>query len=249
MTSTCAIYCLNFKNEVRTASMKTRFETVGINAVLHPGVPVSDTRIAGRGLIPHTEKCWSCMYGHLDMIREFVEKDSRPYAIFCEDDILIDANFQPRLEHIIADFEAMKMDTMLLGYLITHQVIGETNGPYSKTRQSIYVDIDTTNVTTFRYYDYGDIWGTQMYLLSREQAHKIVEKYANGYADYFLANSATVSTPFSADWTITKEGRRCIVYPMLAIEDGLTKYGEDEGGQRDFHMMAHHSHLHVSKYI
>ena len=109
MTSTCAIYCLNFKNEVRAASMKTRFETVGINAVLHPGVPVSDPRIAGRGLIPHTEKCWSCMYGHLDMIREFAEKDSRPYAIFCEDDILIDANFKPRLEHIIADFEAMKM--------------------------------------------------------------------------------------------------------------------------------------------
>jgi len=88
-----------------------------------------------------------------------------------------------------------------------------------------------------------------MYLLSRKQAIRIVEKYANGYADYFLANSATVFPPFSADWSITKEGRRCIVYPMLAIEDGNTGYGEDEGGQREFHMMAHSSHLHVSKYI
>jgi GR25 family glycosyltransferase involved in LPS biosynthesis len=185
------------------------------------------------------------MYGHLDMIREFAEKDSRPYGIFCEDDILIDANFQPRLEHVIADFEAMQMDTMLLGYLITYPVVGETNGPYSKTGQSIYVDLDTTETTTFRYYDYGDIWGTQMYMLSRQQAIRIVEKYA----DHFLANSATVSPPFSADWTITKDGRRCIVYPMLAIEDGLTSYGDDEGGQRDFHNMAHHSHLHVAKYI
>jgi hypothetical protein len=142
----------------------------------------------------------------------------------------------------------MQIDTMLLGYLITYPIVGESNGSYSKLGQSIYVDIDTAETTTFRYYDYGDIWGTQMYLLSRKQATRIVEKYANGYADHFLANTA-VLTPFSADWTITKEGRRCIVYPMLAIEDGLTSYSDDEGGQRDFHMMAHSSHLHVSKYL
>ena len=242
MTSTCALYCLNFKNEVRADSMKTRF--AGLDAVLHPGVPTTDPRIAGRGLIPHTEKCWSCMYGHLDMIREFVDKDSRNYAIFCEDDIMIDSSFKTKLDHVLTDFEAMQMDTMLLGYLITYPLVGETNGSFGKYRQSIYVDLDTTETTTFRYYDYGDIWGTQMYLLSRKQATRIVEKYANGYAD---ENRAIA--PFSADWTITKEGRRCIVYPMLAIEDGLTSYGDDEGGQHDFHMMAHRSHLHVSKYI
>ena len=104
MTSTCALYCLNFKNDIRNQSMNQRFEKVGIDAILHPGVLTTDPRIAGRGLIPHTEKCWSCMYGHLDMIREFVENDTRPYGIFCEDDILIDANFKPRLEHVIADF-------------------------------------------------------------------------------------------------------------------------------------------------
>jgi len=242
MTSACALYCLNFKNEVRAESMKTRF--AGLDAVLHPGVPNTDPRIAGRGLIPHTEKCWSCMYGHLDMIREFVDKDSRNYGIFCEDDIMFDASFKSKLDHVLTDFEAMQMDTMLLGYLITYPIVGETNGSYAKVGQSIYVDLDTTETTTFRYYDYGDIWGTQMYLLSRKQAVKIVEKYANGYAD----KNRTIA-PFSADWTITKEGRRCIVYPMLAIEDGLTSYGDDDEGQRDFHMMAHRSHLHVSTYI
>ena len=242
MTSACALYCLNFKNEVRAESMKTRF--AGLDAVLHPGVPNTDPRIAGRGLIPHTEKCWSCMYGHLDMIREFVDKDSRNYGIFCEDDIMFDASFKSKLDHVLTDFEAMQMDTMLLGYLITYPIVGETNGSYAKVGQSIYVDLDTTETTTFRYYDYGDIWGTQMYLLSRKQAVKIVEKYANGYAD----ENRTI-VPFSADWTITKEGRRCIIYPMLAIEDGMTSYGDDDGGQRDFHMMAHRSHLHVSTYI
>jgi hypothetical protein len=242
MTSACALYCLNFKNEVRAESMKTRF--AGLDAVLHPGVPNTDPRIAGRGLIPHTEKCWSCMYGHLDMIREFVDKDSRNYGIFCEDDIMFDASFKSKLDHVLTDFEAMQMDTMLLGYLITYPIVGETNGSYAKVGQSIYVDLDTTETTTFRYYDYGDIWGTQMYLLSRKQAVKIVEKYANGYAD----ENRTIA-PFSADWTITKEGRRCIIYPMLAIEDGMTSYGDDDEGQRDFHMMAHRSHLHVSTYI
>jgi GR25 family glycosyltransferase involved in LPS biosynthesis len=167
--------------------MKTRFEKVGVDAILHPGVPIDDPRIAGRGLIPHTEKCWSCMYGHLDMIREFLENDSRPYAILCEDDIMIDANFKSRLEHVIEDFDAMQLDTLLLGYLVTYPIVGDTNDGLPKRRQSIYVDIDTADTTTFRYYDYGDIWGTQMYMMTRTQAKKIVEKYANGYADKFLS--------------------------------------------------------------
>ena len=247
MTSTCALYCLNFQNEARSISMANRFEKAGVTAILHPGVPISDPRIAGRALIPHTEKCWSCMYGHLDMMRDFLEKDSRPYGIFCEDDILIDANFRSLLEHVLEDFETMKMDTMLLGYLITHPIIGDSNGSFAKYKQSLYVDIETANTTTFNYYDYGDIWGTQMYLLSRKQAQFIVEKYANGYADHFLKNSATVFPPFSADWSITKEGKRCIVYPMLAIEDGLTSYDDD--GQRDFHTLSYSSHKNVSTYI
>jgi hypothetical protein len=248
MTSTCAIYCLNFNNEVRNATMKSRFKTVGVDAVLHPGVPINDPRIAGRGLIPHTEKCWSCMYGHLDMIRDFVENDSRDYVVLCEDDIMIDANFKSRLEHVIEDFDAMQLDTLLLGYLVTYPIVGETNDGFPKRRQSIYVDIDTANTTLFRYYDYGDIWGTQMYMMTRAQATRIVEKYANGYADKFLKTPDTVFPPFSADWSITKEGKRCIVYPMLAIEDGQTKY-DDHAGQHEFHLSAHFSHVNASTYI
>lgn len=247
MTTACAIYCLNFENDVRKKSMRERFDKVDVSAVIYAGVPISDPRIAGRGLIPHTEKCWSCMYGHLDMIRDFVNNDSRQYSIFCEDDIMIDANFKPRLEHILSDFESMNIDTMLLGYLITHKIIGDSNGSFGKYGQSIYVDLDTTETTTYKYYDYGDIWGTQMYLLSRKQAVKIIEKYADGYADHFLKNSATVSPPFSADWSITKEGKRSIVYPMLAIEDGLTNYDDDS--QREFHLLSHYTHLFSSTYI
>ena len=242
-----AIYCLNFNNEVRKVAMTERFRLAGVSPILHPGVPVSDPRIAGRGLIPHTEKCWSCMYGHLDMIRDFVDNDYRDYGIFCEDDILIDINFKQRLEHVLGDFDILCLDTLLLGYLITHPLINESNGDYAKLRHSIYVDIETSETTKFRYYEYGDIWGTQMYMLSRTQARKIIDKYANGYADDFLKDPNAVFPPFSADWSITKEGKRCIVYPMLAIEDGLTNY--DDAGQREFHMSAHSSHIHASTYI
>lgn len=222
--------------------MIARFQTAGFTAdefVVHGGTSIQDPRISGRGLINHTEKCWSCMYGHLDMIRDFIESGEE-HGVFCEDDILIDSYMKDRLAHIIADFDALSLDTLLLGYLITYPMNGGEI-------QSVYVNLQTAETTQYRYYTYEDIWGTQMYMLSRVQAQRIVEKYANGYADAFLASPQTVYPPFSADWTITKEGKRRIVYPMLAIEDGLSTY--DDEGQRQFHAAAHSAHKNVSTYI
>jgi GR25 family glycosyltransferase involved in LPS biosynthesis len=239
------IYCLNYNNPERRASMMSRFKAAGFDDsqyVLHGGTSIQDTRIAGRGLISHTEKCWSCMYGHLDMIRDFIAS-GEDYGVFCEDDILIDRDIKERIPHIIIDFEALALDTLLLGYLITYQM----NDTDNMDKQSVYVDLATTETTQYRYYTYGDIWGTQMYMLSRAQAQRIIEKYANGYADRFLANPNEVFPPFSADWTITKEGNRRIVYPMLAIEDGKSNY--DDEGQRIFHNASHNVHKNVSNYI
>ena len=236
------IYCLNYENPERRASMLSRFKAAGFNDnefVLHRGASINDQRISGRGLISHTEKCWSCMYGHLDMIRDFIDSGEE-HGIFCEDDILIDQDIKERLNHIIIDFDSMSLDTLLLGYLITHPM---TDGDI----KSVYVNLQTAETTTFRYYTYDDIWGTQMYMLSREQAKRIIEKYANGYADRFLANPQEIYPPFSADWTITKEGNRKMIYPMLAIEDGKSNY--DDEGQRRFHDAAHNAHKEVSNYI
>jgi hypothetical protein len=85
-----------------------------------------------------------------------------------------------------------------------------------------------------------------MYMLSREQAARVLLLYGGDYADRFLANPAE-HTQFSADWSITKEGRRAIVYPMLAIEDGLSKYDDDS--QRVFHRLSHEAHKDASNYI
>lgn len=238
------IYCLNYSNTVRRASMSNRFANVGARVCFSDGVPLDDSRIAGRGLIDHTQKCWSCMYGHLDMIREFLVSDAQ-IGIFCEDDILIDADFVGKLEHVIGDFIAMDCDTMLLGYLVGAPISEHT---HLKTMQSIYVNLDSGDSTTFKYFEYGmDIWGTQMYMLSRSEAQRLIAKYGDRYADAFLANPGAFELPFSADWTLTKDGaKRCLVYPMLAIEDGLTRYDHD--GQTEFHRLSHSAHVNASCY-
>lgn len=243
------IYCLNYNNPVRRASMLERFAKVGVDAIMFDGVSVFDVRIAGRGLIDHTQKCWSCMYGHLDMIRMFLDSNAE-VGVFCEDDILLDADFKEKLEHIIGDFTASDVfdddvfgDVMLLGYLVSKPVVDNIKA------QSIYVDINSGDSCTFKYFEYGmDIWGTQMYMLSRREAQRLLDKYTHGYADAFLANPSAFELPFSADWTITKDGvKRYLVYPMLAIEDGLTTYDHD--GQTEFHRVAHSAHINSSKYI
>jgi hypothetical protein len=184
------------------------------------------------------------MMGHLDMIRAYLEETGPEVgcAVFCEDDILIDADFRGRLEHVVADFVALGLDTLLLGYLLTYPMTGADG----LVGQSCYVDVETACATQYRYYGYGDIWGTQMYMLSREQAARVLLLYGGDYADRFLANPAE-HTQFSADWSITKEGRRAIVYPMLAIEDGLSKYDDDS--QRVFHRLSHEAHKGASTYI
>lgn len=228
------IYCLNFNNPTRKTSMESRFKTVGIsNYKMSAGVPLSDPRISTT--CEHTKKCHSCMYGHLDMIRDFLENTDSQYGIFCEDDIMIDADFLPRLDHIVRDFEKQNLDIVLLGYLISHIVVGDSHYGFPVSLHSTYEG------TAYRYYGYAPetIWGTQMYMMTRKHAKYIIDKYS--------CPEANPHVHFSADWTITQEGERRIVYPMLAIEDGKTTY--ENAGQAHFHHLSHIAHLNSSNYI
>ena len=220
------MHCLNYNNPVRQESMTARFEVVGItDFTMYPGVPLSDPKINPSDS-PNVQRCHSCMHGHLDMIGNFLNNDSSKYGIFCEDDILIDSNFMNLIKPIIDDFEKQKLDVLLLGYLVTYAI----------------VDQPQYQGKSYRYYDYGmeSIWGTQMYMLSRAQARRIVDKYA-------CQEASTMYNPFSADWTITKEGNRRILYPMLAIEDGKSTY--DHEGQAQFHALSHSVHVNSSTYV
>ncbi len=201
----CSFYCLSFNNIERKTHMKNRFTQLNLDVHFYDGVNNDDERIS----IPlknndvGIEGGWSCMYGHLDMINKFLNDTDKEYGVFCEDDVYIHKELANDIPKIIHDFKTMNLDVLLLGYLITYHPSTEKN--------------------IKNYYSYNDhLWGSQMYMISRSHAKNLIHKY---YGDYAVQSLTEPMTPFSADWTITKDGNRAIVYPMYAVEDGKKKYG------------------------
>jgi len=161
------------------------------------------------------------MYGHLDMLRLFVDS-GKPLGIFCEDDILVRNDFSKYLPHIVSNFGELRLDVLLLGNLCM-------NPDFHKYINFPEIFISDYSVHPFKYYAYDSnpesgVWGTQMYILRRSQAEKLLNQYSNGYADrtIFEKNIA----PFSADWTITKGGNKALIYPLIAIENNESEYSD-----------------------
>jgi GR25 family glycosyltransferase involved in LPS biosynthesis len=123
---------------------------------------------------------------------------------------------------IYQDFDLLDLDILLLGHLATYVIDDNTPG---------FRRIPISN-TPYCYYDYHqETWGTQMYMISRKYAKQILDKYYVGYLEKTL--EIPDQTPFSADWTITKDGRRALIYPLLVVEDGKSVY--THWGQQQFH--------------
>jgi hypothetical protein len=223
MVENCAFFCLSFQNEERKCAMEQRFTRLGIQdrVAFYDGVQHDDDRLINAG---NAKRIWSYTYGHLDMIRQFYEDTDKEYGIFCEDDIFIRKDFLTFLPQIVDDAREMKLDIILLGYL-TNYVIQAFPGFEEK------MDNHVENYP-FKYYNYPEhIWGAQMYMIPREHAKFLLEKYAPPYAEKSLTDTSLRC--FNSDNCITKEGHRSILYPMIAIEDGKTDYVDR--GQNDFH--------------
>lgn len=170
------------------------------------------------------------MYGHLDMLRLFLEAGTQ-FGVFCEDDILVRRDFGQHLPQIVEHFKELELDVLLLGNLCSNPDFRYfSNFPERLTRPLSESSAFSTPYP-FKYYAYNSdpesaVWGTQMYMLHRSQAHFLLQKYANGYSDKTIFDKSLVH--FSADWTITKEGTKAIIYPLVAIENYEAEY-EDEG--------------------
>lgn len=219
------VYCLSFNNPERRENMIKRFNHVNINCIFNSGVSMDDDRMApGKGGN-------SCMYGHLDMITDFYNSD-KEIGIFCEDDICIHKDLSIILPEVIEDFKIMSLDIILLGYLLPYKI----SNPNS-----------ICNTTKYNYYNYDDeLWGTQMYMLSKSYAKYIIDTYSTNYAESSIINTNLI--PFSADWTITKDTlNRAIIYPMLALEDGKKIYNHE--GQQNFHDRCHNEHFDPNIFI
>lgn len=237
----CAFYCLSYKNEERKTALSNRFSQLNINVEFYDGVEFNDPRLSiplenNDGL----KKAWSYTYGHFDMINKFVLETDKEYGIFCEDDIYLDKNLANDIPTLVEDFKTMNLDLLLLGYLTMYKI--------EEYHHGFSVKHDFPNRTK-KYHNYPDnLWGAQMYMLSRTQAKTLLEKYYNGYAEKTLDPELNANmTPFCSDWAITKEGNRAIVYPMYALEDGKTQY--EHGGQHNFHQDCFHQNYNPEQFI
>jgi GR25 family glycosyltransferase involved in LPS biosynthesis len=155
-------------------------------------------------------------FHQFDMIRNFYESDNE-YGIFCEDDIIIRNDFMEKLPMIIDDFNKLKLDVLLLGYLCNTDLLKLSNFPVLLNKENLYY---------LGYSGMDSVWGTQMYLISRTYAYDMLRKYSNGYAEKTLENKEL--TPFSADWIITKQGNHALIYPLFVIEKFDKNYSDSD---------------------
>ncbi len=217
MTSVPPVFCLSSAgNETRRMRMRQRMDEVGLAfSFLSAPLTPADVRtmIAARGEaepagFEHQQA--AVILGHLRLIREFVEQTRAPHGIVCEDDVYLRRTIARDLPGIVSEFDARRLDVLLLGYLWPWRDVG-------------------ADAPGYRFCDYDDeTWGAQMYLLSRGYARHLVETYT---LDWALTYGA--SRPFAVDFIITKAGRRARLSPMLAVEEG--EVDTTHPGQVAFH--------------
>jgi GR25 family glycosyltransferase involved in LPS biosynthesis len=217
------IYCLSFDNQKRKTEMLSKFKNFNNFIHFNKGVGFEDKRM----IIKDTSL--SCMLGHFDMIKDFYNNSTNDYAIFCEDDIIIHKDLNDIVGKILINNDIQDFDIVLLGYLLHYELSPDD----SKT----YID------GNFKLHQYNDeLWGAQMYLISRSYAKYIIDTFD---FSYFIKSKVYHEslTPYSTDWIITKKTKkRYLVYPPLCLENGdLEKY--DHVGQYNFHKKCYELHI------
>lgn len=249
-----SIYCLSVNNPERFNEMKDRFEKAGMQVTFSQDLAINNieetktttepcesieppqenieiietTQLAQEEIVSPVHKTTplkTCTHGHWDFMHEFYNNSDKEYAIFIEDDVHIYKDFVKIIPHIIEDFNRMNLDILLLGYLLWENpslILGnQFFRPIEKT------DFNGKELT---YYTYPcDLWGTQMYMLSRKQVKYFIEESIHKDDEKDLA----------ADWLFTKKGvHTALLYPMLGVENGKQHYGIWVG-QQNLHDNTH----------
>lgn len=212
------IYCVSAPgNELRRDRMRQRMAYVGLSCgFLSSPLTAADVsvRVAATGQtepVGFELRTVAVMLDHLELIRRFVHETSASHVIICEDDIYLRRTLKQDLPSIVQQFDTRVLDVLLLGYL----------WPWR--------EVDDVSASGYRFYDYDDeLWGSQMYLLSRRHATYLIETYTLAWA---LAHAS--AQPFSPDWILTKVGSRARLSPMVAVEEG--EVNTAHGGQIEFH--------------
>jgi hypothetical protein len=213
------IYIVNFKDDSRRNKMTERFNKVELNINFIPPVLNDDPRV--KDIDPRLEKRTCCvMLQHMDSIKNFYEYSSCEYCIVGEDDVLLSRYFKRDLPGVIENFKKLELDVLLLGYMFSHKIYN-THFPIKHG--------------SYSYNEFpNDLWGSQMYLISRKHAKFLLDKYTIQFAIDHAGEPAHADKMFfSPDWSLTKEGKRAVLIPMIALEEGNVK--NNDWAQNSFH--------------
>tara|TARA_R110002074_G_scaffold393935_1_gene580948 strand:- start:272 stop:1021 length:750 start_codon:yes stop_codon:yes gene_type:complete len=207
------VYVVNFKNEERKKRMLKRFTTLDIIPNFINEVELTDPRVSKCSFNNDIKRTWCVMLQHLDCIRDFYNNTNEKYCIVCEDDIHISKNFCKDLPNIICNFNNLNLDVLMLGYLLSYKIQNE-----SKNHKHYFPIIKNKDIIVRHdYHKYpDDIWGTQMYLITRKYANFLLDKFTPEFAFNNIDN-----INYNPDWIITKNGNRALIVPMVAVEEGI----------------------------
>ena len=237
------IYVVSYKNKERKDRMIERFTKLNFNNInFVKEVHSNDDRITCFSHLENYNKIekrtWSIMMQHLDSIENFYENNKNyNHCIICEDDIFISKDLPDKLQDIIKDFNSLSLDVLMLGYLLPFKI--DVNSYHSLAHFPMLL---TNNKNSYTIHNYpNDIWGTQMYIISREYAKFLLENFTNLYAYYNL------DKPYNPDWIITKNGKRALINPMFAVEEGVNL--SDCYSQQQYHKICFEMHYNNEKYI
>jgi len=214
------VYCSSYNNPARKEEMKERFSKVDIDITFLPGVSPDDPRIGPDRL---NKKGDCVMYCHLDMLQEFLKGDAE-FGILCEDDIYIRKTFKHDILIAIDGFKRLNLNVLLLGYL---------TGYYPCLSNVLF---HTPLETPYAFLNvYKELWGTQMFMVSRESAKMMLERFSDPY-------KTEKTVYFASDWTLTKVERNACLYPMLAVE----KIYPERGNSSDDRFHRQNEKLHYN---
>jgi hypothetical protein len=226
------IYVVSYQNDARKSRMLQRFNYLSTESeenhfkqmIFTPEVNTNDKRLLLEKINKSDLRVWSIMLQHLDSIRLFLQTTTDKYCLVCEDDIHISKHLNRRITGILKVFESLNLDILLLGYLLPFKIEpGNTHFGLLAEHQNL----------EYRKYP-RDLWGAQMYLINRKHAEYLLNKYTVEYAIFGFV-------PYNPDWTITKEGNRAILYPMLAVEEGDNL--SNDQCQNDFHRRCYQCNI------
>ena len=229
-------YCLSVPGSDRYNRMKGRFEHESVDVAFIPVLAETDPRLHGlKG-----PSAASGAFGHLDMMRAFLDSD-KEFGVFCEDDIHLRRGIREFIPELTMKFRRHKLEILLIGYLFPKQI--RTIDMYYDTsfEGQFNVPIDE-NILMFRHID--RLWGAQMYILDRKKAQYFLDTYT---VDYYLRSKTDSSLkPFSADYLFTKDGVRAAIYPMMGVEESYTI---NHSVQNIYHYESHTEHYSEARYI